>query len=78
MKSSVSVVIVTYNRPLSCRKAVNSLLSQSILPCEIIVIDDASSKPFEFNHPLVKVFRNQFELGLSASRNFGSKFLRAI
>lgn len=70
---NISVVIVTYNRPLSCRKAVNSLLSQSILPFEIIVVDDASSRTFEFNHSLVRVFRNQFELGLSASRNIGVK-----
>ncbi|MEM2183617.1 MAG: glycosyltransferase [Candidatus Bathyarchaeia archaeon] len=73
MNFSVSVIVVTYNRPLSCKKTINSLLSQSILPYEIIVVDDASSKPFEFNHPLVKVFRNQFELGLSASRNIGVK-----
>ena len=76
MNFSVSAIVVTYNRPLSCKKTISSLLSQSILPYEIIIVDDASSKPFEFNHPLVKVFRNQFELGLSASRNIGVKVSR--
>lgn len=73
MNFNISVVIVTYNRPLSCRKTINSLLSQSTLPFEIIVIDDASSRPFNFDHPIVKVYRNQFELGLSGSRNIGVK-----
>lgn len=73
---NVSVIIVTYNRKFECEKSITSLISQSCLPMEIIVIDDGSSKPFEFNHPLVKVFRNPFELGLSASRNIGVKLCR--
>lgn len=69
----ISTVIVTYNRFLSCKRTVNSLLSQSLLPSEIVIIDDASSKPFEFNHPLVRVIRNNSEMGLSVSRNIGVK-----
>ncbi|MDW8034477.1 MAG: glycosyltransferase family 2 protein [Nitrososphaerota archaeon] len=76
MDLTVSVIVVTYNRPSSCRKTINSLLHQSVLPSEIIIIDDASSKPFKIAHPLVKIFRNQFELGLSASRNIGVKISR--
>lgn len=69
----VSVVIITHNRPLTTKRTINSLLSQSVLPLEIIVIDDASLNPFEIRNPLIKIHRNQSEIGLSASRNIGVK-----
>ena len=67
----VSVVIVTYNRHEDCKHTIKSLLVQSVQPHEIIVIDDHSVIPFRYNHHLVKIVRNDRELGLSGSRNVG-------
>jgi len=69
----VSVVIVTFNRQKDCSQAVSSILSQKSEPHEIIVVDDASSSPFLFDHPKVRIIRNELELGLGASRNIGAK-----
>lgn len=67
----VSVIIVTYNRQKDCREAICSALNQEVKPYEIVVIDDASESSFHFEHPKVKVVRNELELGLGASRNIG-------
>lgn len=40
-----SVVIVTHNRFKFIRLTIKSLINQSVLPDEIIVIDDASKVP---------------------------------
>ncbi|RLI45328.1 hypothetical protein DRO64_02695 [Candidatus Bathyarchaeota archaeon] len=72
----ISVIIVTYNRPILCNRLLQSLEKQSVKPYEAIVIDDHSIKPF---HPIKKycfpllLIRNKKELGLAASRNIGIK-----
>jgi glycosyltransferase involved in cell wall biosynthesis len=38
----VSVIIATHKRPDACRAAVESVLAQSPLPLEVLVVDDAS------------------------------------
>ena len=73
----VAVVIVTHNRNKDCKETIESLLRGSELPDEIIVVDDASSKPFKFEHELVRVLRYDNEIGLSASRNAGVRASRA-
>ena len=42
-KSDITVVIPVHNREQTIKRAVDSVLSQSILPEEIIVVDDCSS-----------------------------------
>lgn len=44
IRSSVSVVIITIDRPVSLLQTIDSLLQNSVLPCEIIVVDSANSK----------------------------------
>lgn len=44
IRSSVSVIIITINRPISLLQTINSLLQNTILPREIIVVDSANSK----------------------------------
>jgi glycosyltransferase involved in cell wall biosynthesis len=41
--SSVSVIIRTYNQPVLLKEAIESALSQTLKPLEIIVVDDAST-----------------------------------
>jgi len=40
----ISVIVTTYNRPDALKKVIQGLLSQTQLPCEIIIADDGSSK----------------------------------
>ena len=44
-KPQISVVIITKDRPDFFRRALDSVLSQSVLPAEIIVIEDVSNGP---------------------------------
>jgi glycosyltransferase involved in cell wall biosynthesis len=72
-ESSISVVITTYNRPAEVKDAVNSLLTQSIKPLEILVIDDSSNPPvhMQTDDKKLKLIRFEKELGLSNTRNYG-------
>lgn len=38
----ITVVIPTHNRPIKLQRAINSVLSQTVLPEELIVVDDGS------------------------------------
>jgi len=40
---TISVIIPTYNRAGMLRNALDSVLAQSLLPCELIVVDDGST-----------------------------------
>jgi glucosyl-dolichyl phosphate glucuronosyltransferase len=73
MQAKISVVIVTYNRPLEVKDAIQSLLSQTMQPFEIIVIDDASKSPLnmKMDSSKMKLIRFDKEVGLSGARNFG-------
>lgn len=44
IRSSVSVIIITINRPVSLLQTVGSLLLNTVLPREIIIVDSANSK----------------------------------
>lgn len=71
----ISVVIPLYNKSDTVLRALNSVFSQTILPEEIIVINDGSTDGSEkvvanLNHPLVRLL-NQTNKGVSAARNKG-------
>lgn len=68
---TVSVVIPAYNPGPYLAEAVESALSQTPAPLEIIVVDDGSTEPLDVpDHPRVRVIR-QVNAGVSASRNRG-------
>ncbi len=79
MKSSISVIIPVYNRREALVKAIDSVVGQTLLPDEIIVVDDCS--PFSIEDFLkeqgylekypVKVIRNKVNQGPAGSRNNG-------
>jgi len=75
MKSTL--IIATYNRGPKIASTLDSVLSQSVQPDEIIVVDDCSPDNTGIwvaeRYPQVRVLRPQANGGTSASRNLGAK-----
>ena len=76
----VSVVIPAYNAAWCLQRAIRSVLSQTLTPREIIVVDDGSTDEtpeiaLRFS-PAVRLIR-QPNRGLSAARNTGIRHARA-
>lgn len=76
---SISVIIPVYNRPFELRRAVDSVLQQTIDVDDIIIIDDGSSdetnnviKILLQQHSNIKCI-TQTNQGVSAARNQGIK-----
>lgn len=72
-KELVSVVITTYNRPYSLKKALNSVKKQTYSPIEIIIVDDAGKIPASkiVKDEKVRIVRHKKNEGLAAARNTG-------
>ncbi len=73
---AVSVVIPTYNRCASLKKAIASVLDQSYKNFEIIVVDDGSQDDTKgylrtLTTPQVKVFHLSGNCGGNFARNYG-------
>ena len=72
---SVSVVVTTYQRPELCKRALQSVLDQTITPHEIVVVEDASETDIEtwLEHeiPESTYIRHEENRGLAAARNTG-------
>ncbi len=67
----MTVIITTHNRPKLLKRAINSILSQSLLPREILIIDDGSDlKPNLPEHKLIRYIYKQ-NGGISSARNLG-------
>lgn len=73
---NISTIIPTYNRRHTLGRAIQSILSQSFQPAEIIVIDDGSidgtKRWVETTYPAIKLIV-QPNQGVSAARNVGIK-----
>jgi len=74
----ITVVIPTHNRSDDLLRAVQSIFNQTILPSEIIVIDDASNPPVNLKdlpktpeNINLKILRNTISKGANFSRNLG-------
>jgi glycosyltransferase involved in cell wall biosynthesis len=74
----ISVIIPSHNRLLDLKKAVESVFNQSILPFELIVIDDGSTEAVEYsifdNAPdglKCLLLTNEVPLGGNNARNKG-------
>ena len=76
---NISVIIPTFNRKKTLKRAIQSVLMQSYTPYEIIVIDDGSDDGtkewLKDNFPNVK-YIYQMNSGVSSARNKGIKFAR--
>jgi glycosyltransferase involved in cell wall biosynthesis len=72
---NLSVVIPLYNKERAVQRTIESVLNQTVLPTEIIVVDDGSTDGSmqvveQLNHPLVRLV-HQTNAGVSAARNKG-------
>lgn len=71
----VSVVVPTYNSWKTLRDCIKSLLSQSLKPIEIVVVDNASSdgtkQKVTVHFPLVKIVSMKSNTGVTGGRNAG-------
>lgn len=73
---SVSVIIPTFNRAISIRRSIDSVLSQSFSDFELIVVDDCSEDDTEqvvrsYSDPRIKYLKSERNQGASAARNIG-------
>lgn len=76
MINEFTIIIPTYNRSAKTRRAIESVISQSRLPSEIIIVDDGSIPSFTFREiskVKITIIRHEKNLGPSAARNTGLK-----
>ncbi len=71
--NGISVIIPTYNRQDKTDNAVKSVLDQTDLPDEIIVVDDGSTIPYRPLDNRVKIIKHNTNRGAAAARNTGIK-----
>tara|TARA_B100000900_G_scaffold396396_1_gene395639 strand:- start:5350 stop:6270 length:921 start_codon:yes stop_codon:yes gene_type:complete len=76
-QSSTSIVILTMNRSNHVKKVLNNISLQSVLPDEIIIVDNASEETHRLkNMSIAKEYDADYfcmdkNLGVSGGRNFG-------
>ncbi len=68
-----SVIIPTCNRQMETDRAVMSVLAQTELPDEIIVVDDGSNPAYQPPDSCIKLIRHDKSKGAGAARNSGIK-----
>ena len=78
----VSVIIPTYNRTEELKEALESIIEQTMLPKEVLIVDDSEhdeiqnlvkqkKNEFEFKGITLKYIRNEKERSLTIARNIG-------
>ncbi len=74
----ISVIIPTYNRYETLKRALHSVFAQTYKPAEVIVIDDGSSdETYKITEDFPSIiYRFQNNAGVSAARNKGIKISR--
>jgi len=80
---TVSVIVPNFNHAQYLPRCLTALVEQSVLPLEIIVIDDASTdnsvevaENFARRHPIVRVHRNPQNQGVVFGANLGLQIAR--
>jgi glycosyltransferase involved in cell wall biosynthesis len=72
----ISILICTYNRANFIEKAIQSVLNQTLIDFEIIIMDDDSKDNTEdiiksLKDSRIKYYKNETNLGISRNRNLG-------
>jgi len=75
-KGKITVIIPTYNRESDLKKCINSILSQTVIPDEVIVIDDGELKEIPLYERCTQrginlVYIKKNKHGVVFSRNIG-------
>lgn len=80
---SLSVIIPNYNKATYLYECVESVLRQTLLPDEIIIVDDCSTdesgsiiENFSKNNNLIHAFYLKENMGVSSARNIGLRYAR--
>lgn len=73
MDTKVSIIIPYYNRPEKLKRALTSIVNQTYLSYEIIVVDDHSDVPFYHDGYDLTYIRCEENKGPGAARNLGLK-----
>ena len=81
VKTKVSVVIPSYNRPHFLLRAINSVLRQTFTSFELIIVDDASTEDIatvitSINDSRVVFVKHNCNKGVNIARNTGLKISR--
>lgn len=75
IRPTIAVVMGTYNGARFLSKQIDSILNQTMMPDEIVIVDDCSTddtqkiiNDFAAKYPQIKPFRNELNIGLN--RNY--------
>jgi glycosyltransferase involved in cell wall biosynthesis len=75
LTAGVSVIIPSHNRPALLQEALSSVLNQTVLPAEIIIVDDASAPPVSLpasrDGVSLLLLRNEQKRGGAAAKSIG-------
>ena len=69
-----SIVMPTYRRPHTIRRAVESIRAQSYRNWELIVIDNAGDADYRFDDPRIRTYRHAERASASYARNQGLRY----
>jgi len=79
----LSVIIPNYNHAHYLPRSLTAIVQQSVQPMEILVLDDGSSddsveviESFVKNHPVIRLHRNEKNLGIIANVDLGLNLAR--
>jgi glycosyltransferase involved in cell wall biosynthesis len=77
----VSIIMATYNRANTIKRAVDTVLNQTYRNFELIIIDDGSTDNTleilkEYNDPRIRIYVNEINRGVTAAKNAGFKQIK--
>ena len=78
-----SAVIVTYNQKRALKRAIDSILKQTIVPNEFIIVDNNSTDgtpelllEYKTKYPFFRIFKSKINLGTCKGINIGVKLAK--
>ena len=78
--TTLGIIIPNFNHGSSITETIDSILSQTVLPDEIVIIDDASTDnsleiitSLSKNIPIIRLFRNEENRGVNYCMNLGTR-----
>ena len=77
----VSVVMATYNRAHTIKRAIDSVLNQTYTNFELIIIDDGSTDNTsevlnEYKEPKIRIYKHEVNKGVAAAKNSGLREIK--